>query len=118
MSRASITQAIHGKVVATFVLSLLCQMSWSRVNRLDTALKKQLVSKGSFQLQAIMSPPPKGCPGLQLWEGSECLSWGWLDRLQGFSLAWDAVIFTLELDMRSRVVSDGGYKKKYLYGVI
>lgn len=71
-------------------LYYLFQMSWSRVNRLHTALRKQLVSKGSFQLQAIMSSPLKSCPGLQLWESSECLSWDWLDRLQGLATAWAA----------------------------
>lgn len=71
-------------------LYYLFQMSWSRVNRLYRALRKQLVSKGSFQLQTIMSSPLKSCPGLQLWESSESVSWGWLDRLQCLAAVWAA----------------------------
>jgi len=68
MSRTSITQAIHGRVVGTFVL-LLFQRSWTRVNRLYTALRKRACFKGILSAASRYVIPSAELPSpAALWE--------------------------------------------------
>lgn len=69
-------------------LYYLFQMSWSRVNRLYPALRKQLVSKGSFHCRPLCHPLWRAAQAAAL-GSSECVL-GWLDRLQGLAAAWAA----------------------------
>lgn len=80
------TEAIHRRVVRTFILSLLFQMSWTRINSLHAALRNQLVSRDPSSCRQLMSSTLTSCRSVRAGLGP---SWGWLDRLQCYATVGD-----------------------------